>query len=267
MMLGAPLARAQTGAHDPSAPAIVAPLEIHAAPSLPAPMPVIVGPPQSLPRGTMFLVRNLPRGTKLSDGEPLSDAVWVVPVSAASKLKITPAPDAAGNTDVLLQLRTYEGGMLAQAKVRLVVASSGGPEVRTPVSAELPASTPPPPSGVTTRAKHAGVSPETIAGPGAAAASSAKDLERARTFMQKGDENLRSGNIAAARLFYRRAAEARMASAALALGGTYDAEELRRLEVVGILEADPGEARKWYEKARDLGDPEAERRLARLGGR
>ena len=27
-----------------------------------------------------------------------------------------------------------------------------------------------------------------------------------------------------------------------------------------------GEARKWYERARELGAPEAEERLARLGG-
>lgn len=229
-------------APDPSAPFIAAPAEVRATPSVATPMPVTIGPAQAIPANVLFLVRDLPRGSTISGGQPLSDAAWVVPLSAAPMLEITPGPNAAGTTDVVLQLVTYEGAVLARARVKLVV---GAPTGAAPVSGML---------------AHQDI-------PRPPDAPSPQDMQRAIKFMKKGDENLRSGNISAARLFYQRAADLRMASAALALGATYDADELRRVEVLGVMQADPKEARKWYEKARELGDPEADRRLARLGGR
>ena len=49
------------------------------------------------------------------------------------------------------------------------------------------------------------------------------------------------------------------------LAATYDPRELARAGVQGLL-PNVEEARKWYERARELGAPEAEERLARLGG-
>ena len=49
------------------------------------------------------------------------------------------------------------------------------------------------------------------------------------------------------------------------LAATYDPRELARSGVQGVQPNLP-EARKWYERARELGAPEAEERLARLGG-
>jgi TPR repeat protein len=93
------------------------------------------------------------------------------------------------------------------------------------------------------------------------------ELENARNLVQKGDENLEEGKISAARLFYRSAALSGHAPAALALGATYDASQLAKSNVVGGVQADPAEARKWYEKARELGSPEAERYLQALANR
>jgi hypothetical protein len=45
----------------------------------------------------------------------------------------------------------------------------------------------------------------------------------------------------------------------------YYPTELARWDARGI-QPNMGEARKWYERARELGAPEAEERLARLGG-
>jgi TPR repeat protein len=56
-----------------------------------------------------------------------------------------------------------------------------------------------------------------------------------------------------------------LAAAALRLAATYDPVELPRLKVHGVV-ADLALARKWYERARDLGAPEAASHLARLGG-
>jgi hypothetical protein len=78
--------------------------------------------------------------------------------------------------------------------------------------------------------------------------------------LKRGQELMRNGDLAAARLVLRHAAEAKSAEAALTLGATYDPVILRGLRVYGF-SADIGMARTWYEKAKELGSPEAARRL------
>lgn len=81
--------------------------------------------------------------------------------------------------------------------------------------------------------------------------------------MTRGNQLLKEGNIAAARLFFERAVDEGLAEGALALGGTYDSRELQRLGAQG-LRPDRDQARRWYEKARDLGSVEAADRLRSL---
>ncbi len=83
--------------------------------------------------------------------------------------------------------------------------------------------------------------------------------------MSLGPRHLDQGNIGAARLFFQRAAEAGLALGAIRLASTFDPAELARLNAQGV-RPDREEARRWYERARELGAPEAEERLARLGG-
>jgi hypothetical protein len=80
------------------------------------------------------------------------------------------------------------------------------------------------------------------------------------TLLGRGDAFLRLGDIASARLFYERAADAGDGLAAMQLGATFDPVFLARLGVRGVV-ADPGQAVSWYRRARDLGQGEAERRL------
>ena len=84
-------------------------------------------------------------------------------------------------------------------------------------------------------------------------------VERGRVLFDAGD-------LAAARLFFRRAANAGDAAAALAMGATYDPDVLAKRFIRGI-EADAQEARMWYEKARELGSPEGPRRIEMLAHR
>lgn len=70
-------------------------------------------------------------------------------------------------------------------------------------------------------------------------------VERGRVLFEAGD-------LAAARLFFRRAANAGDAAAAIAMGATYDPEVLAQRFIRGI-EANAQEAQRWYEKARDMG--------------
>ncbi len=81
-------------------------------------------------------------------------------------------------------------------------------------------------------------------------------VERGRVLFDAGD-------LAAARLFFRRAANAGDAAAALAMGATYDPDVLSKRFIRGI-EPDAQEARMWYERARELGSPEGPRRIEML---
>lgn len=74
--------------------------------------------------------------------------------------------------------------------------------------------------------------------------------------LERGDRLFGTGDVASARLFYQRAAEAGNAQAALRLGETYDRAFLVRaqLRVAG----DHGLAMFWYGRARDLGAGEAD---------
>ena len=73
-------------------------------------------------------------------------------------------------------------------------------------------------------------------------------------------------DLAAARLVLRRAAEAGNARAAFALAGTYNPITLGKLQVHG-LSPDLAIARHWYEKAKELGSPDAVRELQILAGK
>jgi len=50
----------------------------------------------------------------------------------------------------------------------------------------------------------------------------------------------------------------------MALAGTFDAQELARLGVHSV-QPDPKQARRWYERAQQLGASDAEERLRRIG--
>jgi hypothetical protein len=84
----------------------------------------------------------------------------------------------------------------------------------------------------------------------------ATGLASDRTFLIIGD-------VTAARLAFRRAAESGDAQASLALGGTFDPLVLKNLGAVGVT-ADPAQARSWYQKAAELGSPYASQRLNQL---
>jgi hypothetical protein len=87
--------------------------------------------------------------------------------------------------------------------------------------------------------------------------------EELSVLLKRGKDLFATGDLAAARLVLRRAAEANNAEAALALGATYDPLVLRQLKVYGFT-PDAAMARSWYEKASELGSLAAPRRLEML---
>jgi TPR repeat protein len=101
----------------------------------------------------------------------------------------------------------------------------------------------------------ANVPPATIA---ATPRSTAIDI-----LMQRGDELRETGDFAAARLFYERAAEEGSAAAARAVGETYDPIVLGEAHARGV-RSDPKTAASWYRKAIVGGDALAQHMLQRL---
>jgi TPR repeat protein len=92
------------------------------------------------------------------------------------------------------------------------------------------------------------------------------DPEVIASLLRRADALIASGDVAAARLVLRRAADAGDAGAAMALAGTYDPANLAKLGVHGIV-PDLAMARSWYEKARTFGSAEAPQRLEMLASK
>jgi hypothetical protein len=77
--------------------------------------------------------------------------------------------------------------------------------------------------------------------------------------LARGDSFLHSGDVASARLFYERAADAGDWQAAIRMGATFDATFLGR---VGVRAAgDSIKAQSWYRHALDLGAPKTDRQV------
>ncbi len=89
------------------------------------------------------------------------------------------------------------------------------------------------------------------------------DSDEIAMLLKRGKDAFSTGDLAAARLLLRRAAEAGSAEAALALGATFDPLVIRRLGAIGAA-PDAAQARQWYQKAVALGSTTASQPLAQL---
>ncbi|MBV9151019.1 MAG: sel1 repeat family protein [Alphaproteobacteria bacterium] len=79
----------------------------------------------------------------------------------------------------------------------------------------------------------------------------------AAELLSRGDTAFGVGDIASARLFYERAADAGSGEAALRLGETYDPNFLERAKLRSV-QGDPKAAIHWYWRAKELGIAEAD---------
>jgi len=86
------------------------------------------------------------------------------------------------------------------------------------------------------------------------------DPQQAAILMKHGRDALASGDIASARLAFRRLADAGNAEAALGLAATYDPRYLASQNVIGVT-GDEAQARVWYQRAMELGSIEAKNML------
>jgi hypothetical protein len=84
--------------------------------------------------------------------------------------------------------------------------------------------------------------------------SSASRMSRAEIdrMVAKGEEVLKTRDLATARLYFRRAADAGDARGALGMARSFDSKVLQELRLFSV-RADASEAARWYARARELG--------------
>ena len=88
------------------------------------------------------------------------------------------------------------------------------------------------------------------------------DAREVAALIKRGQDLLAGGDVQSARLLLMRGAEARDARSALLVGTTYDPAMLRQLGADGL--ADAAQARIWYQRAKEWGEPDAQRKLEAL---
>jgi hypothetical protein len=238
-------------------------------PASETPMPIQIGPIDAIPRNSFVRIRGLPAAAVLSDGHSIAPGAWAIPLAVLPNLRISLPVGIVGKSEVSIALVQIDGTVLAEAKSSLIIAAAAmiAPEQQSPPRERSVASVGTPPAPLESSPPPAPQPPMPAASPQASQPPApTEEQQRAVAFLERGRTQVERGNISAARLFYRRAADAGLAQGALALAATYDPNELARLRVAGV-QPDLALAREWYEKARELGASEAEERLRRLGSR
>lgn len=158
---------------------------------------------------------------------------------AAPRVRSRPTPPPSGAPARVLQVAAV-GLLVAGASVFLYKGMTDKVAPKSPAVVQLPAEPPLPP-------------------PAKSAATLPPELMAA--LLKRGNEALNLGDIAAARLLFQRAAESGNATAATALGKTYDPSFTTNTSA-----SDPARAADWYRKAIAQGDPNAADLLKRLTG-
>ncbi|HEX5998883.1 MAG TPA: hypothetical protein VFZ16_05745 [Hyphomicrobiaceae bacterium] len=265
--LGIALAAAATAtwslAQRRESPRILVPPMISAQPASQVAVRIEIGQPDLLPRNSFVRLRGFPNSVSLTEGHAIAPGAWAIPLFGLRTLKAIVPAGVSGQTDILISLVGVDGNTIAETRTTFVIAAPA-PQDRIPPQPPPRFINPNPPVALPPVSP---VRPPPVAQPApprGAPGLSTEDRERAQRMLAQGNKNLDQGNIGAARLFFQRAWEANLAEGALAMGTTYDPTELGR--VVGLT-PDVNEARKWYERARDLGSQEATTRLRQLGGR
>jgi hypothetical protein len=194
---------------------------------------------QSADTGTFILVRNLPPNVGLSSGMS-SGRVWVVPLREAETLKLTSGPEVAGRFTLEFNLIGPGNRVLAIDQVAVELRPAANTANTARKEAPQPAAT-------------AATQKQTVA----------ISKEEEAKLLARGTQQIAEGAISEARLIFKWLAERGSGAAAFALAKTYDEAVVANSPTSGLT-ADMREARRWYERAAELENPEAQKRLSEL---
>lgn len=186
--------------------------------------------------GETLTLAGLAAGTRLSAGTPLGSSGWLIPARDIDKVLAYAPKDFVGVMEAAIDLRSASDQLIDSQVVRLEWIEKKKEE--RPTAQTEPANRP--------SALQPRLDPGEIA-----------------TLIERAEDFLKSGDIAAARISLKRAANAGSAQAALELGMTFDPVILVERGVFGLA-PDAAQAREWYDKAMQLGSTDAMRHLERL---
>jgi hypothetical protein len=213
--------------------------------------------------GMTVMIKSMPPGVRLTAGTRVGANEWRVPAQDISHTAIIPPTDFVGEMNLPAELYTADGATLVTTFVQLTWASvqsdSAAVVVATRTAAAPPAAVAPAPP------QPQAMAPAAAADTPQARAEPIQELSpnEVAALVRRAQELLASGDLQAARVLLKRAADAQNARAALLLAKTFDPTTLRQLST-----ADPGpdlaQARNWYQRAKEWGSPEAQRQLDAL---
>ena len=185
--------------------------------------PIALDSGDRLPLRSIISVRGLPAGATFSAGRPYGETEWSLRPDEIGDLSLALPQAAQGKHVVGVVLIAGDGTAIASGTTRLDIAAD----------------------------------------PKAALILRPGDAARVEELLAHGQKMIEVGYLAGARGYFKRAAEAGSAEAALALGATFDPSFIAEIEAQGI-PPDPAEARLWYERAKMLGSSLADDRIAAL---
>jgi hypothetical protein len=259
----------------------------------PVPLGIHVGAP---PPGAFVSINGLTAGARLTSGKRIGSSEWRVSATEISGVSVIPPEGFTGQMLVTAELRDGDGVALTGTSTRLTwaaapsLAAVAPPRVAVPspvavqpprvvvapppMSVAVPAPPPvvvPPPPVVAVAPPVAMAPPVAIAaaGPSTMPAPPQADVVRSldsreiAALIKRGQDLLAGGDVQSARLLLMRGAEARDARSALLVGTTYDPGLLRQIGADGPM-ADAAQARIWYQRAKEWGEPDAQRKLEAL---
>jgi hypothetical protein len=244
----------------------------------PVPLGIHVGAP---PPDAFVSINGLTTGARLTSGRRASGSEWRVPATEISGVSVIPPEGFIGQMLVTAELRDATGAALTGTSTRLTWQASPNlagppgaaaaslatvaPRAATPAPAAVsPPIVVPPPVAAAPPVTVATAAPSALPVPPPPAETvRSLDPREIAALIKRGQDLLASGDVQSARLLLLRGAEARDARAALLVGTTYDPALLRQIGADGPL-ADPAQARTWYQRAKEWGEPDAQRKLEAL---
>jgi TPR repeat protein len=173
------------------------------------------------------LVKGLAAGASLSVGEPSGAGGWQLSARDLKSAVIVPPSGFAGTMDLTIESR-QSGAATDHLSLQLEWLGESTAAAPAPRVTIVPLE------------------------PG--------DVTR---LLQRGEELLANRDIAAARAVFKRLADSGEARGAIALAETYEQSTLEKLGAMNLA-PDQAMARSWYEKAKELGSTEAQKRLDAL---
>ena len=204
------------------------PANDHLAPTAALALNVSPTDPEATPKGAMTKATSSKRPPELAATSPMP-ALAAPPDEAPPTVPAAPRPPAPDRPPT------------RATRVPAPPPEEAVPTVATPPGDSAPDTAP------------AVAMPDPAASPAEPRASTVEVL----ALLARGDSLFGVGDVTSARLYYHRAADAGDAMAALRLGETYDPLFLELAHLNGV-RGDPAVAKRWYRRARDLGNAEAE---------